>query len=62
MFFKLFKVDVYLGLEMKFIGEVFGIFKNLKVVFYKVFIFFNYKFIKNGSCLILVFESEKDVI
>lgn len=47
---------------MKFIGEVFGIFKNLKVVFYKVFIFFNYKFIKNGSCLILVFESEKDVI
>ncbi|WPX07693.1 carbamoyl-phosphate synthase (glutamine-hydrolyzing) large subunit [Anaerocellum danielii] len=61
-FSKLSKVDAYLGPEMKSTGEVLGISKNLKVALYKAFISSNHKFIKNGSCLILAPESEKDAI
>ena len=61
-FSKLSKVDAYLGPEMKSTGEVLGISKNLKVALYKAFISSNYKFVKNGSCLILAPESEKDAI
>lgn len=61
-FSKLSKVDAYLGPEMKSTGEVLGISKNLKVALYKAFISSNHKFTKNGSCLILAPESEKDAI
>jgi len=61
-FSKLSKVDAYLGPEMKSTGEVLGISKNLKVALYKAFISSNHKFVKNGSCLILAPESEKDAI
>ncbi|ADQ46034.1 carbamoyl-phosphate synthase, large subunit [Caldicellulosiruptor kronotskyensis 2002] len=61
-FSKLSKVDAYLGPEMKSTGEVLGISKNLKVALYKAFISSNHKFMKNGSCLILAPESEKDAI
>ncbi|ADQ06916.1 carbamoyl-phosphate synthase, large subunit [Caldicellulosiruptor hydrothermalis 108] len=61
-FSKLSKVDAYLGPEMKSTGEVLGISKNLKVALHKAFISSNHKFVKNGSCLILAPESEKDAI
>ncbi|ADQ04876.1 carbamoyl-phosphate synthase, large subunit [Caldicellulosiruptor owensensis OL] len=61
-FSKLSKVDAYLGPEMKSTGEVLGISKNLKVALYKAFISSNHKFVKNGSCLILAPESEKEAI
>lgn len=61
-FSKLSKVDAYLGPEMKSTGEVLGISKNLKVALYKAFISSNHKFTKNGSCLILAPESERDAI
>jgi carbamoyl-phosphate synthase large subunit len=61
-FSKLSKVDAYLGPEMKSTGEVLGISKNLKVALYKAFISSNHKFVKNGNCLILAPESEKDAI
>jgi carbamoyl-phosphate synthase large subunit len=61
-FSKLSKVDAYLGPEMKSTGEVLGISKNLKVALYKAFISSNHKFTKNGSCLILASESERDAI
>lgn len=61
-FSKLSKVDAYLGPEMKSTGEVLGVSKNLKVALYKAFISSNHKFVKNGSCLILAPESEKDAI